>query len=202
VTDDDFGKFRELMDGVAAQYKTEPLSAAGLSMMFQVLRKVGLQDVCTALMRHMEICKFFPRSADILAQINGTAADRSSAAFQKLLAAQRRCGYTASVRFSDPAIHYAVTRLGGWEQTCTWTQEELPFREKDFARQYEAAERWATWNEVPGVLQGYIERLNRAHGAELPKPLEAATGRPLETGPDRLRELAAETAGVLEASNA
>lgn len=201
---DDGPAFVELLGEVAEVYGRDKLTPRAARIYFNAVEAHSLSEVRAALARHVKANKFFPRPADILEQIEGSAEDRARAAWRKVLAALSRCGTWESVRFDDPRIHAALENMGGWISLGGMETKELPFREKDFAAWYAKAERaGADWNTVPGALFGRIAATNRANGHALPPVYDAATGKPLNALPQGSTSggLGEGTTGTLAATN-
>ncbi len=180
----DFAAFSDLMYEVAQMYRTQPVSEAGLQLMFSALEEFPLAVVIRAIGAHLKTGKFFPTPAEIREQIQGSAADRGRAAFQQVLEAIRRFGIYQSVKWPDPCIHYALDRLGGWRWLCEkLDQENRPFIERDFCHFYAEAERiGVAWDTpgLPGYFPGLFEIDNSAKGLEDHIPLPRSLDDPME----------------------
>lgn len=155
--------------------------------LFEGLKQYGLGDVSRAVSEHCRSERFFPMLADIVRRIEGSAEDRAASAWALVLKAIERFGHSDSVRFPLPAIHYAVQQMGGWRHLCrTLTNDDLPFRAKDFERYYLIGENIASWTDaegktrVPSYLQGEHERNNISAGYDVPRRVwSVADGRQL-----------------------
>jgi hypothetical protein len=103
----------------------------------------------------------------------------------------RIVGAYESVVFADPAIHAAITDLGGWPAMCRTPEDELTFVQRRFAGAY-TAHRARGVGEYPAVLAGLHEQQQRALGyAEHVQPPrligdEAACRRVIAGGTDGL----------------
>lgn len=128
--------------------------------------------------------RFFPMLADIVTRIEGTSEERAAMAWALVLRAMGRWGYWDSVRFPDPAIHFAIQQMGGWRRLCSsLTNDELPFRGRDFAQHYSMFDRVRHATSVPAYLAGAHELNNRRHGLERPRRVyDAVTGEPVPEG--------------------
>jgi hypothetical protein len=160
-----------------------------VTAMFEELAAYDLEAVRAAVAGHVRAEKFFPTLADIAARIDGSSEDRAALAWTTVVHAVERIGRVHSVRFSSPAIHYAIEHMGGWQSLCsTLTGVEIKWRGKDFARFFEMGERLASWEDEPGkarvspYLVGVYEALNRRGGYELPNVINAETGAPIAGG--------------------
>jgi hypothetical protein len=163
-----------------------------IRFLFDLLGEYSLDDVRRAMYRHVKSQKFFPTPADITRLIEGSPEDRSVAAWRLFLRAVGRHGYYDSVRFPDPAYHYAIGQLGGWERLSAELHElsdrEIQFREKGWRQLYEIGLRVASWDDAPGkvkvpkLLPGFFERDNREnrHPEFIPLAVDAETGEKLD----------------------
>ena len=188
MTEADYPAFAGMMER-AAQMTTVPngkdIGRVTL-ILFQELAAHPLAAVREAVAAHCRAEKFFPTLADIVTRLEGSAEDRAAAAWAMVLKAMGRFGYYDSVRFPDPAIHYAVMQMGGWQYLSQHTTgETAPFRAKDFARFYALGERLAAWEHTPGkvrvapYLVGRHEFENVGKGYDHRKVWDAATFRPI-----------------------
>ena len=114
-----------------------------------------------------EAGQFFPKIADLKRHLSGTRTDRGTLAWSKVIGAIRRRGPWPSVGFDDPVIHTVIDEMGGWPAVCAWTNDELPFRERDFLRRYSA------WMRVPDpphppYLKGITQSQNEKGGGGRP----------------------------------
>jgi hypothetical protein len=186
MTPEDFREFVTLF-GRTAEVYGRPLPPDGaLTVMFNALADCTLEEIRAALTAHIRSCKFMPRPADLLEQIRGSEEDRARAAWHRALTACRGVGTWTSVYFDDPAVHYAVERLGGWPAFGAVRGEDLPFREKDFCYWYARAERAdLAWDAVPPVLIGQHHLLSRGGLFPPPPPVPAdeRTAAALPRGP-------------------
>jgi len=160
----DFKKFMALLALVADTYSQPRLSEDAVKLYFKVLSDYSLDEVSQAIMEHIKQSPYMPKPADIIRIIEGTAEDRASEAWYHVLKAIQQYGYYESVQFDNPAIHYAIERMGGWQKLCQLTEEELPFRERDFIKHYVRGERMATWDKVPLRFMGKHEQDNVFNG--------------------------------------
>lgn len=175
----DYKRFVELLEW-AKTLTTMPngkeLGAMALAM-FDELAQYPFELVAASVRVHCRSEKFFPMLADIVKRIEGTEADAAATAWAMVLKAMRKWGYYDSVRFPDPAIHYAISQMGGWIHLCSTLRDETePFRKKDFAGYYAVGRR--TREAIPAYLTGQHEAENRLHGHALPRQVwDVRTGQ-------------------------
>lgn len=160
----DFKKFMALLALIADTYSQSRLSEDAVKLYFKVLSDYSLDEVSQAMMEHLKRSPYMPKPADIIRILEGTAEDRASEAWYCVLKAIQQYGYYESVQFDNPAIHYAIERMGGWQKLCQLTEEELPFRERDFIKHYVRGERMASWDKVPLRFMGKHEQDNVFNG--------------------------------------
>ena len=188
VTERDKAEFAACLKVAADLYGRPPLSTEALKMFFLLLQKFSLEQVKVALQEHIGTSPYMPKPCDVARRIEGRPEDRAAVAWALVLKAISRFGHDTSVRFPSPAFHYALDQMGGWAKLCMrLTEDELPFRAKDFARFFEIGERCATWDgvngtvKVPAYLAGTCELSNRANGHRLPpRVYDAESGAVLE----------------------
>jgi hypothetical protein len=166
----------------------KPRSEAALALMFEALKGHTLDEIKDAVSKHISVTKFAITPADITRLISGSPEEKSAVAWQTFLRAFDRYSFYDSVRFPDPAYHYAIQQLGGWERLCEDLQglsdRELQFRAKDWRQLYEIGLRRASWGGEPGkiavpqYLWGFFERDNREKHLEkfIPEVIDIETG--------------------------
>lgn len=85
---------------------------------------------------------FMPRPAQFIAMCksgegNLTNEDQASDAWEAVINAVRRFGYTKSICFADTATTQAILNMGGWVNLCqTLNNENTPFKRKEFISSY------------------------------------------------------------------
>ena len=161
---DDLKEFVTMLAVIADTYGQPRPSKEAVRLYFKVLSEYSLEDVSKAMMEHLKTSSFMPKPADIIRILEGTAEDRASEAWYHVLKAMQQYGHYESVQFDNPAIHYAIERMGGWQKLCQMTEEELPYRERDFVKHYVRGERIATWDKVPLRFMGKHEQDNVFNG--------------------------------------
>jgi hypothetical protein len=189
----EFYKLAEMIARVCfVQRKNKDEWEEQITFMFELLSEYSLAEVKHAMAQHVKTQKFFPTPADITKLISGSPEDKSAVAWRTFLTALDRYGYYDSVRFPDPAYHYAIQQFGGWERLCeklhTLSDRELQFRAKDWRQLYEIGLRKAAWDDeqgkvsVPKYLWGAFERENREQRYDdfIPEVIDVQTGEKLD----------------------
>lgn len=166
----------------------KPRTKEAFSTMFKLLEDYTFEDISRALEGHARTNKFLVQPADIISIIEGDIADKSLVAWRVFLKSMEHHGFYSSVRFPDPAYHYAIDLLGGWMRLCEeWhgmTDKEIEFRGKDWRKLYEIGVRKASWDgrdgtvKVPPYFKGFHEWNNRSGGflEFVPKVVQIGTG--------------------------
>ena len=165
VKHDDFKPFMAMLTVVADTYGQPRLSEGAAKLYFRVLSGYTLEEVSKAVTEHLKISSFMPKPADIIRILEGTVEDHAAIAWGHVVKAIRQYGHYESVRFDDPAIHYAIDHMGGWQKVCQVLEEELPFRERDFVAHYKRGKN-ATWNDIPKRFLGKHELHNLQCGRD------------------------------------
>lgn len=193
---------KELADFVAMMsYAAEmtaggkPMSEGAARLMYGLLREDLTQDEIKAgILAHLKTSngRFMPTIADIRKLAKGSDDERGLLAWRFMKQAYERYGFYDSVRFPNPAYHYAIEQLGGWARVGKdWhelTEKEMEFRSKDFIRLYLVGERVASFYSQNGkvrvrpYLAGNIEIENHARGYadKLPEVIDVETGRKVD----------------------
>lgn len=113
MTESDRAEFSKILFGLGEVYG-EALSAPRIGAYFAALSDLTIEQFDAAATSLMRSSKFFPRPAEILDAARGNIEDQANRAWAIFLDAVADSGY-ASVRFSDPAMAYAVDAVfGGW----------------------------------------------------------------------------------------
>lgn len=170
-------EFAACLKVAADLYGRPPLSGAAVKAFALLLRDFSMAEVKRALEEHMGHSPYMPKPSDIRGILEGSEDDRAAAAWAQVIRAMGRWGYYDSVKFPDPAIHFAISQMGGWMHLCaTLKDETIPFRKKDFAGYYAVGRR--TREAIPAYLTGQHEAENRLHGHALPRQVwDVRTGQ-------------------------
>ena len=155
----DWKAFRGYLSGVYEQYGKSAPTDAGARIMFEALRPLTLEQVLHGMNAHVQNNRYMPpNAAAILEEAHGRPEDRARDAYGKVVQALRRIHSGESVRFDDPAIHWAlVNGCGGW---TGFAQMETADAQLVFEKFYCSAVRLGkTWgmDGVPDHLEGWRE---------------------------------------------
>jgi hypothetical protein len=173
VTDADRKPFADLLSQALAFYRQD-VSEFTLSVWWAGCQPFSLDQVRKALTAHAldaERGQFAPKPADLVRQLDGTRTDRSLMAWSKVFDTMRSIGAYRSVAFDDPAIHAAITDLGGWPTVCRSEIAELPFLQKRFCDSHRAYTARSVVLEAPTYLPGEFDAQNAIAGHESAPPV-------------------------------
>jgi hypothetical protein len=188
---EDWGKFCALVRAADETISARPRSEPAMALMFEALLAFDIADVARAVSHHVRKSPYPVKPSDVASFLEGSPEERSQAAWRTFLRAVGRYGYYDSVRFPDPAYHYAIQELGGWERLCEelhcLTDREAQFRAREFRQPYETGLRVASWDGAPGkvrvpqYLWGFFERDNREQRrlGFVPEAVDVLTGEKL-----------------------
>lgn len=160
---EDYGAFVAVMSAVAETLGYPKLAENGMKLFFDLLKPYTFEQVTRALHVHLLESPYMPKPVDIISRIDGSVEDRAIKAWHRVLEAARQHGAYESVKFDDPVIHFCIERMGGWQKVCMMTEDELPFRERDFRELYKLG-RNVGWKDVPKYFPGHHEINNRMSG--------------------------------------
>ena len=134
----DAKQFRTLLSGVFGFYGKD-LSEFALSVWWEAMRPFDFAAVRDALNRHAvnpDNGQFLPKPADVVRLLRGSTLDSALVAWAKVDKAVRQIGSYASVTFDDPVIHRVIADMGGWVSVCSGTEDEWPFKAREFENRY------------------------------------------------------------------
>lgn len=165
-------EFAEILRATLDLYGKEA-SAPVLRLWWASLEKFSIEEVRHGFSRFIQSPdngSFYPKPADIIRMIEGTAGDRGMIAWGKVQEAIVRVGGYQSVAFDDPIIHACIEDMGGWPKLCTTDRDDMPFRAADFAKRYRAYVERGAEVSVP-YLVGRSETENRLNGYKPAPPV-------------------------------
>ena len=152
------------------------MSSALIELYFRALEPWPLEQVKAAIVRSLRECRFFPKPAEIVEQIQaagGRLEDVALTEAHKVLEAVARHGGGVSVCFDNPCTQAVIhAQFGGWVLLCdTLTEAERKWFLRDFTAAYQACARQGV--ELGGSLAGRYELHNAAHGhhEHMPPPV-------------------------------
>ncbi len=169
----DRNEFAALLTAALAYYRQD-MTPFTLEVWWTGCANFDLEQVRKALTAHAtdpDKGQFAPKVADLVRILGGTSTDRAQLAWGKAYGAMCSIGAYTDVVFDDPAIHAAITDLGGWMKLCRSSLDDLSYLQHRFCEAHRAYSARGQF-EYPRVLGGdrspdemYIKR-----GLPAPKP--------------------------------
>jgi hypothetical protein len=131
--------FNEAMEAVFDMYLKPKPSHVLISMYFEALRHIPLEDVLIGISSHVKDTDqgtYLPKPADILRNIQGNTETQAQVAWTKVDKAIRSVGSYQTVVFDDGLIHAVIDDMGGWVTLCAGDLKEYPFKQNQFITRY------------------------------------------------------------------
>lgn len=173
MRESDRDAFSELINSVYAFYGRDSSSFA-VDVWWTAMRAFDLAAVRQALGRHTmnpDAGQFVPKPADVVRMLGGSTQDAAMVAWSKVERALRHVGTYQSVVFDDPLIHRVLDDMGGWVKLGTVTEDELPFRAKEFETRYRGFRMRSELPAFPAVMIGIAQSHNEQGGHQVAAPL-------------------------------
>lgn len=157
----------------AAEIHAKKLSPEQIALYWSLLEQHQVEVVVAAIERHMadpDVGMFMPKPADIIRQIAGTSDSRAMLAWSKVERAVRCVGSYQTVAFDDWRIHAVVRDMGGWIRLCETSEDDKPFRAREFEKRYRG---YRDHDSVgyPRALLGRAEAANIRSGHRVDPPV-------------------------------
>ncbi len=121
-----------------AELYGKDMGGPGGRLYMAILDDYAVEDVVEAGKRIAKECSFFPAPAEFVKRIEGSPEEKSLVAFERAIKAVGTYGCYMSVDFQDPATHYAIASMGGWQAFCMRDAEKRSFTEREFRMLYGA----------------------------------------------------------------
>ena len=155
----DYKRFKELWISACETALGKIPSETGLNLVFGALHQFTLDEIRGALMDCLRDSAFKPTPAAVIEHLTGgTPEDRATQAFGAVKKALQKINSGESVRFDDPAIHWALENgCGGWTGFARMDEVDS---ERIFTKYYASAVRLGkTWgaDDVPEHMAGRRE---------------------------------------------
>lgn len=169
MREQDKPEFSVLVADVYKFYRAEVTTFA-LGVWWSAMRPFDLAAVREAFGRHVvnpDTGQFLPKPADVVKMLGGTTQDAALVAWAKVDRAIRVVGTYESVAFDDALIHRVIEDMGGWVKLGQVTEDELPFRAKEFETRYRGFRIRSESPEYPRVLIG----IHQAHNEQNNRPV-------------------------------
>ena len=169
----DIPQFIQMLHNLCEMYGKPRMSDEVAMLHFGALQDYSLEDVRKgffAALRNPDSGQFMPRPADVIRELSGSSDTRAAMAWAKVREAICRVGHMPSIAFDDAIIHAVIADMGGWVKLALITNDELPFRERDFLRIYRGYI-GRPLGDYPRYLPGMAETENFAKGYAVEPPL-------------------------------
>lgn len=164
--------FAEALQDSAAIYGRAKLTASAIELYWRVLERYPLTDVLEGLSRHLadpDAGQFMPKPADVIRNIDGSNDSQAMRAWTKAHKAAGRVGNYQTVVFDDWRIMAVIGDMGGWIAFCAITEDEAPFKAREFEKRYRGYRDQRT--DFPNKLIGRAEAHNSGEGHEVDPPV-------------------------------
>lgn len=165
--------FVALMTGVGELYG-KAMSPELIAIYWEGLGDYEFEEVKIAVNLHVrnpDTGQFMPKIADVVKFIEGSTLTQAMRAWQKVLEAARIVGTYQTVVFDDAIIHAVIYDMGGWQAIGQITDEDLPFKAREFERRYQGY-RLKPPTHYPRKLIGVFEVTNHTLGyPDIDKPV-------------------------------
>lgn len=166
-------RFGELVTSALAYYRQD-CTEFTLAVWWEGCKPYSLEQVSKALTGHAtdpDRGQYAPKVADVVRILGGTSTDRAALAWGKVYDAMCSIGAYTDIVFDDPAIHAAVSDMGGWPKMCRSDMDELSYMQHRFCESYRAYSGRPGF-EYPRVLGGdrSPDELYAKRGLPPPKP--------------------------------
>lgn len=177
MTNNELANLGELIADVMKYYRQD-VSKFTLDLWLDACKDFDFEQVVKALNAHAkdpERGVFAPKVADLVRVLQGTNTDRSLLAWGKVLSAMSAVGAYQDVIFDDPAIHAALTDVGGWQKVCRGETDQLSYLQHQFCAAHKAYTAKGKF-EYPRLLSGDRSPDSEYSRRGLPVPKPAIVG--------------------------
>jgi hypothetical protein len=166
-------EFKSVFEGVCEYYgkRASPMLA---EIYWRGLQAYEFADVRRALDAHMhnpDTGQYMPKIADVERHLHGNTSTRAMQAWMRVSRAVQIVGTYETVAFDDPLIHACIEDMGGWPAIGMITDDELPFKIKEFEKRYAAYLQIPPMREPPDQLAGVFEKTNATLGYQKHRPV-------------------------------
>jgi hypothetical protein len=165
---EDHRPFVEMLAVVFDNYGKE-LSPALTDFWWQLMQPYDLPALRDAFNRHCvnpDNGQWVPKPADIVKLIEGGTKDSALLEWSKVDRAVRSIGPWESVTFDDPITATVIADMGGWIRLNEGTDDDWPFKAKEFEARYRAYKTAGGVAQAPQKLVGIADAVNRQTGID------------------------------------
>lgn len=137
MNDSDKRLFMEILLAACAVYDKPPMEKAALQLYWKTLSRFSVGQIESAVSLHIERSKFFPKPADLIEIIDGTASGDAHEIWARIISNLERGRYDLSDY--DEKAQRALQAIGGIKQLGVTGYEVLDFKRTAFLTEYKAA---------------------------------------------------------------
>lgn len=135
MTKADEKRVLEIITGLC-ELKGKTFSKAIGEIYLNALANYPADAILIAINQCVRTNKWFPQPSEIIQTIEGDPEERALEAWDALFTAIRQHGRYGKIMFQDSRIGRLVQSFGGWDQVCSWTNQEIDFRRIEFVKSY------------------------------------------------------------------
>lgn len=154
----DLPSFSRCLQGIGMLYG-KPINNFLLEIYWQACQEFEFVEIEKAFQAHMkdpDHGHFMPKPADVVRYLKGSKETQAFCLWGQVVQAIKSIGCYSSVAFQDRVIHMVIADMGGWVYLCQTKEEELVFKEREFAKRY-GAYLLHPPAECPPHLKGYFD---------------------------------------------
>ena len=170
---EDIEKLGKILNVMGVIYERQ-VSKELIRIYFETLKEYDISEISRAFNLHIrdrERGQFFPKPADLLAQILADEGVLAILAWDKAYEGIKQGAYYDTMIFDDPVIHMTITQMGGWLEFSDLLIKDIPYRRAEFIKLYKHFQKHPI--DAPKRLAGFHEMNNRREGylKDIPEPL-------------------------------
>jgi hypothetical protein len=174
-------EFKETLIGLGEYYGKE-ITESLTKIYWYDLKPLSIDQFKQAASAHRmnaDNGQFFPKTADLMRQINGTTKqleqaieDKAEIAWHVIEGEIRRVGSWGTLKMEDRQALAAVQAIGGWKKLCGLSMDKMTWAHKEFIAAYQNYER-ADLAALPNKLPGRIHLENHKKNQHVPSEFMA-----------------------------
>ena len=155
---DDQNKFKETLLGITITYDKD-FSETQVKIWWSLFKSYSIEDFKSAVRKHLlnpVDGMFMPKPAHIIKHIEASVDGKAEMAWAEIVGKISSVGSYGSLTLDDGQALASVTALGGWNNLCSKTNEQLVWMKKEFISVYQNYESTPI-DQLPHSLPGRIE---------------------------------------------
>jgi hypothetical protein len=162
----DLVDFAAMMNGLG-EYYGKQISPSLTDIYWNGLQQYDFAEVSSAVNAHVrntETGQFMPKISDVERYLHGSTGTRAMQAWLRVANAIQAVGTYETVAFDDPLIHACIEDMGGWPSMGQISNDELPFKIREFEKRYMAYLQSPPLRVIQPFLLGLYETHDRTLG--------------------------------------